>query len=277
MGAPGFITLAIIITNFLFSYRGFKDTLFFYKYQFQVEQVMVYKDYKRFFTSGFLHINWMHLIFNMIALYFFSGSLEMSIGSGEFFLIYAAGLLGGNGLSLLVHKQNSSYSSVGASGGVFATIFSAIALFPGMKIGLFFLPISLPAWLIGLAYMLFSIYGIKSRSDNVGHDAHLGGALTGMVVAILLHPSALVNNLPTIIIIAIPAIAFIIFIMKKPEALLIDNLYFKKQYYLTKEDKYNINKRTKQEELDRLLEKIHKKGINSLSDKERQLLKQYSS
>src|SRR5881227_3336267 len=112
METSGFITFFLIITNFLFSYRGFKDHGFFLKYNFQVEQVLVYKDYKRLFTSGFLHVGWMHLIFNMIALYLMSSTLEYYIGAAEFFLVYAAGLLGGNLLSLWLHKNDSFYSSV---------------------------------------------------------------------------------------------------------------------------------------------------------------------
>ena len=272
----GFITFFLIVTNFLFSYRGFRDHSFFLKYRFEVEQVKVYKDYKRLFTSGFLHVNWTHLIFNMIALYFFSSALESYIGAAEFILVYAAGIAGGNLLGLFVHKHDSSYSSVGASGAVFSVMFGSIALFPGMNIGLFFLPFSFPAWLFGLAYVLFSIYGIRSRSDNIGHDAHLGGALTGLLVAVLLRPSAISNNLSTILIIAFPAIIFIIFIIKKPEALLIDNLYYKNNHYMTVEDKYNLKKKNKQEELDKVLEKIHSKGMNSLSEKEKRLLQEYS-
>jgi hypothetical protein len=191
-------------------------------------------------------------------------------------IVYVAGLLGGNLLSLLIHKHDSSYSSVGASGAVFSVIFSSIALFPGMRIGLFFLPISVPAWLFGIAYVLFSIYGIRSRSDNIGHDAHLGGGLTGMLVTILIHPSVLVNNYVTILIIAVPAIVFIISIIKKPHALLIDNLYYNNNHNLTREDKYNLRKRNEQEELDKVLDKIHKKGMNSLSEKEKRVLEQYS-
>ena len=276
METSGFITFLLIITNFLFSYRGFKDHGFFLKYNFQVEQVRVYKDYKRLFTSGFLHVGWMHLIFNMIALYLMSSTLEYYIGAAEFFLVYAAGLLGGNLLSLWIHKNDSFYSSVGASGAVFSIMFSSIALFPGLKLGLLFLPISLPAWLFGLGYVLFSIYAIHSRSDNIGHDAHLGGGLAGMLVAVLLHPSAFVNNYVTILIVAIPALVFIISIIKKPGALLIDNLYYKNNRTLTKEDKYNLNKKNRQEELDKVLEKIHKKGMNSLTDKEKRLLQEYS-
>jgi membrane associated rhomboid family serine protease len=272
----GFVGLSVIIATFIISYRGFKDQFFFSKYEFEVEKVMIYKDYKRIVTSGFIHINWMHLIFNMIALYFFSASLEAYVGPIEFLLIYLVGIVGGNMLGLLVHKNNSSYTSVGASGAVFSVMFSSIALFPGMQLGLFFLPISFPGWLFGLAYVLLSIYGIRSRNSNIGHDAHLGGALAGMLVALILHPSALLNNLTTILIISVPAIAFIIFIIKKPEALLIDSFYFRKKHALTAEDKYNLTKRSKQEELDKLLEKIHHKGMNSLSDKEKRLLKEYS-
>ncbi len=276
MENPGFITFFLIITNFIFSYRGFKDYSFFTRYKFQVEQVMVYKDYKRLFTSGFLHIGWMHLIFNMLALYFFSSGLISYIGAGEFILVYVAGILGGNLFSLLIHKNDSFYSSVGASGAVFSIMFSSIALFPGMRIGLFFLPLSLPAWLFGLGYLLFSIYAIRSRSDNIGHDAHVGGGLTGMLLAVLLHPSALVNNFVTILIIAVPAIIFIYTIIKKPGALLVDNFYYNNSRTLTKEDKYNLKKKNSQEELDRVLEKIHKKGMNSLNEKEKRLLQEYS-
>jgi membrane associated rhomboid family serine protease len=258
------------------SYKGFKDKEFFYKYEFEVDKVRLYKDYKRLFTSGFLHVGWMHLIFNMIALYFFSPGLEAYLGPAQFILVYTAGLLGGNLLSLFVHKYSSTYSSVGASGAVLGIMFSSIALFPGMQMGLFLLPISLPGWLFGLAYVLFSIYGIRSRSNNIGHDSHLGGALTGMLVSILLHPTALRDNLVTILIVAVPAVAFIIFIMKKPEALLIDNLYFKKKQILTVEDKYNQSRKNKQEEFDRILEKIHKRGMNSLNEKEKKLLEEYS-
>jgi hypothetical protein len=212
----------------------------------------------------------------MVALYFFSSTLEAYIGVAEFLLIYVAGLLGGNALSMVVHKHDSAYSSVGASGAVFSIIFSSIALFPGMKIGLFLLPFSFPAWLFGLAYVLFSIYGIRSRADNIGHDAHLGGALTGMLLSILLHPSALRDNWATILVIAVPAIAFIFIIIKKPEVLLIDNVFYKKSRHLTQEDRYNLQKRNKQEELDRVLEKIHAKGMNALSEKEKRLLKEFS-
>lgn len=269
------ISTILIILNILISYRGFKDRTFYEKYKFQIDHIVAYKDYKRLITSGFLHVSWSHLLFNMLSLYIFSNNLENFIGPVYFLLIYVVGLVGGELLSLFIHRHHSEYSSVGASGAICAVLFAAIAIFPGMQIGLFFLP-SIPGWLFGLIYVLVSIYGIRSHTNNIGHDAHLGGGLAGMLVAILLFPSVIVANSFTILIVAVPAIAFILFIVYKPQVLLIDNYFFKKQHYLTMEDKYNLNKRNQQQDLDKLLEKIHKNGMNSLSKKERELLQEYS-
>jgi membrane associated rhomboid family serine protease len=277
MQNTGIIGFILIIANVVFSYKGFTKTLFFDGYKFEVDKILVNKDYKRLITSGFLHVSWVHLIFNMLSLYAFSGLLEVQLGAGKFLLLYFASLIGGNLLSLFIHKNHGDYSSVGASGAVCGVIFASIALFPDMGVGFFILPISIPGWLYGIVYILYSIYGIKSAKDNIGHDAHLGGALVGMVVAILLDPSALVNNYVTILIIAIPTIVFIYFILRKPQMLLIDNFYFKTHKDLYSIDhKYNAEKVNKQNEIDIILDKISKKGIDSLSSKEREILKRFS-
>lgn len=224
----------LIVLNIFISYKGFKDHYFFEKYSFKVDAVSLQKDYKRLITSGFLHVSWTHLIFNMFFLFFFSGGVENYIGPFNYLLIYTSGLVGGNLLSLFIHRHSGGYSSVGASGAIFAVVFSSIALFPGMSINLLFL-VPIPGWLFGVVYMLVSIYGIKSGTDNIGHDAHLGGGLTGMLVAVLLYPSLIFQNAFTLLIVAVPAIVFILFIIYKPEALLIDNYFFKKSHHLTVE------------------------------------------
>lgn len=276
MGSIGIISLLIIVANVLVSSRGFKDSNFYAKYSFEVDKIVLYKDYKRLITSGFLHVNWMHLIFNMIALLFFAGSLENSIGSVYFTIIYFGSLLGGELLSLFIHRHQGDYGSVGASGAISGVLFASIALFPGMHIGLFFLPISFPAWIYGLAYVLYSIYGIRSRSNNIGHDAHLGGGLIGMLIAIIMFPSSVANNLLPILIIFIPAAVFIYFIITNPAFLLVDNYFYNKHHRYTIDQEYNIKKKHKQEELDELLDKINKRGINSLSQKEKERLKELS-
>ncbi|MBV9961607.1 MAG: rhomboid family intramembrane serine protease [Parafilimonas sp.] len=273
----GIISFILIVANVIISYHGFKNSTFYNKYKFRVDAVLFYKDYKRLFTSGFLHVNWMHLIFNMLALYFFSGSLELYLGPVRFLLIYFSSLIGGDLLSLFIHRNDRDYDSVGASAAVNGVLFASIALFPGMQIGLLFLPIGIPAWLFGLIYVLYSIYGIKSRKNNIGHDAHLGGALIGLIVAIIMQPSSLINNTWAIVIILLPSVFFIYMIITRPHILLIDNYFFNKHSNaITVDHKYNIERTNKQKEIDKILEKIHTKGMKSLTEKERQTLEKYS-
>ncbi len=270
-------SIILIIINLIVSYRGFKESAFYNAYEFEVEKVLVYKDYKRIVTSGFLHINWMHLGFNMLSLYLFSSSIESYIGIGGFLLIYFVSLTGGNLLALLVHRNDGDYSSVGASGAVCGIIFASIALFPDMSVGFFLLPISFPGWLYGILFVIFSIYGIKSKKYNIGHEAHLGGALVGMLVALIFEPAALVHNFWTILIILVPILLFIFIIMKKPHLLLINNFFFNqhKDHYSI-DHKYNENRHLRQKEIDRILDKISKSGLGSLSAKERKQLDEYS-
>lgn len=213
----------------------------------------------------------------MLSLYAFSSLLEVQLGASKFLLIYFASLIGGDLLSLFVHRNHGDYTSVGASGAICGIIFASIALFPGMDVGFFGLPFSIPSWLYGILYISYSIYGIKSSKDNIGHDAHLGGALIGMIVSLLIQPFAFIDNYITILIILVPTIAFIFLIITKPQILLVDNFYFKsKNNNYSIDHKYNEEKVNKQKEIDKILDKINKKGIESLSSKEKEILKQFS-
>jgi membrane associated rhomboid family serine protease len=277
MSGSGIISLLLLILNVIFSIRGFNNPAFFDRYKFEVERILVYKEYIRLISSGFLHVNWFHLIFNTIALAAFSGMVESYLGSFQFLLVYFASLIGGDLLALFIHRNNGDYTAVGASGAICGVIFASIALFPGMNVGLFFLPISMPGWLFGLIFVLVSIYGIKSKRDNIGHEAHLGGALVGMLVGILFVPSALVNNWLTITIILVPTLVFIYLILTRPHILLVDNYFFKQHpKYYNIDHAYNAEKVSKQKEIDRILEKISKSGIRSLSKKEKDALDEYS-
>ena len=277
MDDVGAIGLILLLANIAFSYKGFNDGYFFDKYKFEVDKILIFKDYKRLVTSGFLHVSWTHLIFNMISLLAFSGIIEDYLGPYKFLLIYLGSLIGGNLLSLLIHRQHGDYSSVGASGAICGVIFASIALFPGIGIGFFILPMSIPGWLYGLGYVIFSIYGIKSKKDNIGHEAHLGGALIGMVIAILFSPYSLIENYLTISIITIPTLVFIYLIVTKPHILLIDNYFYNHQeHFYSIDHKYNADKKNKQQEIDFILDKIGKKGMDSLSKSEKKKLDDYS-
>ena len=267
----------IIVATFILSYRGFANEAFFDGYKFEVDKILVKKDYIRLVSSGFLHVSWQHLILNMITLLFFSGALAGYVGVITFLIIYFASMISGDLLSLFIHRNHSDYSSVGASGAVCGVIFASIALFPGMGINFFFLPISIPAWIYGLVYVLFSIYGIRSGKANIGHDAHLGGALAGMFIALLFYPSAFAENYFTILIIAVPVIVFIYIIVTRPAVLLVDNFFFKTHTdHYSIDHKYNEERTNKQNEIDRILDKISQGGMKSLSKKEKEMLHEYS-
>lgn len=269
------ISFAIMVITVIFSSRGFTNHSFFAKYAFEVEKVLLYRHYYRLFTSGLLHINWMHLIFNMISLYAFAGGLVAITPWYIFLFIYIGSLLGGNLFALLVHKNHGDYTAVGASGAVNGIIFASMALNPDMTVNLlFFLP--MPGWLYALLFVGVSIYGIRSRSDNVGHEAHLAGALIGMLIAIGIYPLLALENYIPILIVTLPSIFIIIIIIRRPDLLLVQNLFFKTHQNFTVDDRYNIHKRNRQEEIDRILEKIHKKGIGSLTRQEKATLREFS-
>ncbi|MEZ4859345.1 MAG: rhomboid family intramembrane serine protease [Flavobacteriaceae bacterium] len=272
----GIITLLLIIANGIVTYKGLKDFVFFDKFLFNVDRVLVDKDYKRLITSGFLHADWTHFGFNMITLYLFSQSLESYIGIPAFLVLYLVSLIGGNLLALYIHRNHPDYSAIGASGAVSGLVFASIGLFPGMEIGFILLPIYIPAWLYGIAYVLYSIYGIKTKKDNIGHEAHLGGGIVGLLIAIGINPSILQTNYFPIILILIPSLIFLYLIVKKPHFLIVQNPFSKSKHNFTIEDKYNSVKASKQSELDSILDKINKKGYDKLSKKEKEKLNELS-
>lgn len=275
MSDTGTLALLLIIATIGFSWKGFTSDSFFDRYKFEVDKILIHKEYWRLVSSGFLHVGWTHLLFNMFSLFAFSGPVLGTLGTINFLIIYFASLTGGNLLSLFIHRHHGDYSAVGASGAVCGIIFSSVALYPGMGIGL--LGIYIPGWVYGILYVLYSIYGIRSKKDNIGHDAHLGGAVIGLVVALLMHPSSFTENYITILIIFVPATVFIWFIITRPHILLVDNFYFKthRKYYSV-DHLYNQEKHNQQLELDRILDKISRSGMSSLSKKEKEKLKEYS-
>jgi membrane associated rhomboid family serine protease len=268
------IGLIVIIFTCLTSYKGLVDPRFYNQYVFQVDKILIDKEYGRMVTSGFLHANWIHLAFNMSTLYAFSASLEMTLGIQNYAIIYFSSLIGGSLLSLYIHRNHGDYTAIGASGAVCGVIFASIALYPEVEIGTFGL--YFPSWLYALLFISISIFGIKSQATNIGHDAHLGGALIGLLTAVILRPETLEYNYWIVLLIALPTIAFIVFLIRNPEIMLMDNVFSKKQGFETFEDKHNATKLTKAQEIDKILDKIRDKGVDSLTSKEKDTLDKFS-
>jgi membrane associated rhomboid family serine protease len=279
MNDTSLIAMALIGANVLFSYQGFKDFAFFERYKFAVDPILVEREHVRLLSSGFLHVGWVHLLFNVVTLHSFSLSLEMALGLLPFLVVYFSSLLGGNLLALYIHRHHGDYSAVGASGAVCGMIFADIALFPGSQIGLLFLPFYLPGWLFGAVFVLVTMFAIRAKRDNIGHEAHLGGALIGMMAAILFQPAALSDNLMAILLILALTLPFLYLVVTRPDFLIAPSTgpgRRSKLRYLTFEDRYRTAKKEEQAELDGLLGKIRKKGIDSLSEKELKRLDELS-
>ena len=205
------ILIIIIVVTILFSYKGFNDLAFFRKFEFHIGSIRAGEQI-RMITSGLLHADLGHLFFNMFTLYMFAPVVINYFGSASFFLIYIASLVFGSLLTLLMHKNDYSYRAIGASGAVTGIIYSAILLQPDMMLGLFYV-IPIPAYLFGIGYLLYSIYGMKAKNDNIGHTAHFGGAIGGYLVTLLKEPTMIVDNTFMVVLLAIPII--ILFVMAK--------------------------------------------------------------
>ncbi|WP_130287819.1 rhomboid family intramembrane serine protease [Aquimarina brevivitae] len=206
------VVLFIIGANVLVSLKGFNDFGFFERYKFNVGGIRR-GEQLRMVTSGFLHVDFMHLFFNMFTLYFFAPVVVTYTGSLKFLVIYFASLLIGNLFSLYFHKDEYHYSAVGASGAVSGVLFSAILFQPQMKLALLILPIPIPAYIFGILYLLYSIYGMRSRVGNIGHDAHFGGAVGGYLVTLLFAPALFEQNTLMVGLLAIPII--ILFVLQR--------------------------------------------------------------
>lgn len=205
------VTIAIILANVLMSYKGFSDTNFFYQYCFKIGDIKRGENI-RFVSSAFLHVDTTHLFVNMLTLYFFAEPIIMMLGTTGLLVVYFGSLILGNLLSYYFHKDDYYYTAVGASGAVVGVLYATILLQPDMMLGLFFI-IPIPAYVFGIGYLLYSIWGMKNRKDNIGHDAHFGGAMGGYFITLFLAPWVLTDHLLMVVLLAIPII--LLFILKK--------------------------------------------------------------
>ena len=202
------MTILIIVATVLISISAFPPEIgsidavrkkdLFHKFKFNAYMVFHRKEWWRLFSSGLIHADWMHLIFNMLTLYFFGGTVELYFkynfgtwGIPMFILLYVAALAVSSIPDLIKHKNNHYYNAVGASGAVSAILFAAILFDPTMKIMLFIIPIPIPGYVFAPLYLLYSHYMSNKNMDNIGHNAHFWGAVFGFLFPVLFNFSLL--------------------------------------------------------------------------------------
>jgi len=196
-----FIFLATLISSFI----AFQRPELSRKWMLNPYSFVHEKKYFQVISSGFIHADWMHLIFNMLSFYFFAldinGGVPLEymmtsavgqVGHLYFGLIYFASMALGDLSTIIKQKDNPKYYSLGASGAITGVVFSFILFAPDSRLSFFFMP-NMPAPLFAVLFVVFSIIGGKSRRTNINHDAHLWGGLVGFIMTIILFPGILQN------------------------------------------------------------------------------------
>lgn len=189
------ITYTIIALTVLISMQGFNSSDFSYKMSFSPYLAKHYNQKTRFFTHMFVHADWGHLFFNMFSFYMFGRFIELELrafygdylGGFHFLVLYLLGGLFSTLWPFIRNQDNDTYFSVGASGAVSAIIFSTIIWYPQLEMGLIFLPIMVPGYIFGPLYLLFEFFAFRYGKSRIAHDAHIGGALFGIVYIIIIN------------------------------------------------------------------------------------------
>ncbi len=191
------VTIFLVIITAIISDRSFKKHDIYERWIFNPYQVYTNKQYWRFFSSGFIHANYLHLVINVAALFYFGKTIEFissidNILGGKIFyiILYLGGIAVANIPGFLKYRYLPRYNSLGASGGVAAVLFGSILYRPIVP---FFGIDFLPAFLLGIIYLVYSYFQGRKMEDNVNHDAHLYGAGFGIVFTIAINPEVAIG------------------------------------------------------------------------------------
>jgi membrane associated rhomboid family serine protease len=157
------------------------------------------RQYATLLTSGLVHGDLTHLIFNMMTYWFFAFQLERRIGSTAFAGLYLAGQLFSDVGTYFKHRDDPQYASLGASGAILAVLFASILYYPGNSLFIFPIPLPIPAPIFAVGYVAFSWYMSRQNKGRINHDAHLGGALTGVAFVLLTDPAVVANFVRTVL------------------------------------------------------------------------------
>lgn len=181
----------VFLFTIVTSIYAFNDNSLYGK--FMLHPYSVSRRYKIYtlITSGLIHADWMHLIFNMMTFFFFAFQLEAMIGSWQFGMVYFLSLVLSDIPSVMKHKNDMWYNSLGASGAISGVLFSYILFQPFSSMMIFPIPIPIWAIIFGPLYLVYCVYASKNARDHINHDAHFFGALAGMIVTVLVVPGVI--------------------------------------------------------------------------------------
>jgi membrane associated rhomboid family serine protease len=272
------VTLALLLLTLGITAAAFRDPALRERWMFDPRAILVGKQYERMLTSGFIHADWMHLGMNMLTLYLFGEHIEFAYGWGTLVGMHLGCILGGSLLSLWLHRHHD-YRALGASGGVCGVVFAYIFLLPGGTIGFILLPIHMPPVVYAVLFLVGSYFADRKGRDNVGHDAHLGGAMSGLLLTAAFYPHTVVASPKMFAVVTALGVVILWLLVCRP---------FKMPRWLEwsgqtvpaggRERDYAQNRarRLKRARMDELLDKVSREGIHRLSKSERAELEELS-
>ncbi len=184
----GLIVLNLIVSGFAF----FVNDATLNRFALAIGPVLRGREYDRLIMHGFLHVDLPHFLFNMFTLFSFGRILEIYVlGSTGFLMLYFGSLLVAAFVTLGVKRNDLLYSSVGASGAISGVVLSFCLFQPFSELFIFFIPIGIPAFLFAAIYLAYSSYAAAGGvRDRIAHEAHLGGALGGIALTLMIEPRA---------------------------------------------------------------------------------------
>lgn len=189
------VTLLLLVVNVLVSgYALYGDEGLLDRLSFRPRQIIRDREYYRLVTAGFVHGGFGHLAVNMLTLYFFGPYLEGVLGSFRFLVVYFGAELTAHAVTLWRHRDTPGYAAVGASGAISGVVF-AFCLFRPFELLYVFFALPIPAWLFAILFVGVSVAAMRSQKGGIGggiaHEAHIGGALGGLVLTMIVQPRAL--------------------------------------------------------------------------------------
>ncbi|WFB36381.1 rhomboid family intramembrane serine protease [Kiritimatiellota bacterium B12222] len=265
------ITILLLAIIGFTTYQGLHQPAIIDKYLFSTEGIRFRKQWFRLISPAFLHANWGHFAGNAITFFFFGSAIEDHFGSGLLLGLFFGSVAGGSLLCMLLHKTGD-YRALGASGGVLGILFSAIILFPGMHIQIFPIPIGIPGWFYAVGYLAYTLFSMTGGS-SVSHEGHLGGMLSGILLT-LIQNYRLFNAQPILITALLVFSGAGIWYFHANPGRVPGFMGFQVR---NKMDAVKAARQQRNESnLDSLLDKVSKEGLQSLTNRERQMLQDAS-
>ena len=278
---------AIIFVNLIIGTKGFSSNSFIVRYGLVVDKILTGKEYGRLWTASWVHAHWSHLLFNTLMLFCIGFGVNWQIGVADFLFLFLMSQLGGNLIALFTYRDDRSgqYDAVGAAGGVSGLLFGSIALFPSLTMVVPIVGYALPVWPLAIFFLSVSIFALKPYSGTMIHDAHLGGAIVGLLLTPLIAPDILQNTLWMAIGILTPTVVLFYALVKAPENVITKTFSLPNDTpgswegteSVTDPAHHALDYLSLEDEMNALLDKINQHGYQNLSHYELERLQSISS